>query len=76
MAEKAIRNSMMARGAENGFVGLIWPLMQKAFEPGSIEEASERIYGLQGILLKESPSFFGGWDQRYVVLRGQRLVYK
>lgn len=33
-------------------------------------------YGLQGILLKESPSFFGGWDQRYVVLRGQRFVYK
>lgn len=67
---------MMARGAEDGFNGLIWPLMQKIFSPTSVQEATEKIYGLQGIVLKESPSFFVGWDQRYLILKGQRLVYK
>lgn len=72
----AIRNSMMARGAEDGFVGLVWPLLQKIFVSSNLQEATETQYGLQGILLKESPSFFGGWDQRYVVLKGERFVYK
>ena len=25
---------------------------------------------------KDSPSFFGGWSLRYVILKGQRFVYK
>lgn len=40
------------------------------------EQATERSYGMQGVLLKESPNLFGGWDERYCVLKGQRFVYK
>jgi hypothetical protein len=36
----AIRNSMMARGAEDGFVGHVWPLLQKIFVSSNIEEAT------------------------------------
>ena len=54
----------------------MWPLMRKTVVMRSVEEATKMLYGLQGILMKESPSFFGGWDQRYAVLKGQRFVYK
>jgi hypothetical protein len=28
------------------------------------------------VLLKESPNLFGGWDERFCILKGQRFVYK
>ena len=36
----------------------------------------EERYGLQGVLEKESPNFFGGWSLRYTILKGHRFVYK
>ena len=27
-------------------------------------------------MLKESPGFFSSWDERYVILKGERFVYK
>jgi hypothetical protein len=72
----AIRNSMMARGAKDGFDGNVWPLTVRQGPEQSIEQATESQYGLQGILEKESPHFFGGWSPRYAVLKGARFVYK
>lgn len=67
---------MLARGSTDGFEGSIWPLTRCTHQNETIQQAVKDRYGKQGVLEKESPSFFGGWSQRYVVLRGQKLIYK
>jgi hypothetical protein len=72
----AIRISMLARGVEEQESGNVWPLSRLVHQTVNLLQACEAQYGRQGVLLKESPGFFGGWEERYVVLKGQRFVYK
>lgn len=78
--EEAVRCSMRARGieVEEGKMGEEWSFGAQQQEPAAtkIEVVARKAYGQQGELLKESPSLFGGWEERYCVLKGQRFIYK
>ena len=78
----AVRVSMQARGVEGEpkeeVTTLEMKLVNETLRQQSMtyQQLGREKYGLQGILLKESPSMFGGWDERYCVLKGQRFIYK
>ena len=69
---------MMARGGaeDHSECEKIVFAVGRHIETISYEEATKIKYGFQGVLLKESPNLFGGWDERYCILKGQRFVYK